>query len=68
MHDEKGKIRLCKIFYGNFPDIPVPPRHVIYNLNKRFKRNEALLDLQTSGRNLLSLTEKHLTTVAQVMV
>jgi hypothetical protein len=50
MHNEKEMIRLYKIFDGNFPDIPVPHRQVIYNLNKRLKRNEDLLDLQTSGK------------------
>jgi hypothetical protein len=50
MHNEKETIRLYKTFYGNSPDISVPHRQVIYNLNKRFKRNEDLLDLQTSGK------------------
>lgn len=68
MNNKKETIRFYKTFDGNFPDIPVPHRQVIYNLNKRFKRNEGLLDLQTSGKNVLSLTEKNLTTVAEDMV
>jgi hypothetical protein len=68
MHNEKETTRLYKISDGSFPDILVPHRQVICNLNTRFKRNETLLDMQTSGKNLLSLIEKHLTTVSQVIV
>jgi len=45
MHRKKETIHLYKTFDGNFRDIPVPHRQVIYNLNKRFKRNKALLNL-----------------------
>jgi hypothetical protein len=58
MRKEKETMLLYKIFYGNFPDISLPQRQAIYNLNKRFKRSGGLLDVQSTGKNRLILTKK----------
>jgi hypothetical protein len=55
------------MFAEKFYDTPVPTQQAIYNLSQRFQRHGSVHDLPRSGRPRTSLTEEHLTTVAQAL-